>query len=92
MSAHMERLMKAMNREFTPVKRTLELNGAHPAVLHMNTLYERNATDPRLDDWAQLLYEQALVAEGQPLPDVAAYGKRVSALLSAVTAVAVEGA
>jgi len=86
MGAHMERLMKAMHRDFTPPKRTLEINGSHPALANMNALYEKDPKDPRLEEWARLLYDQALVAEGQPVPDARAYARRVGELLTRVTA------
>ncbi len=85
MGAHFEKLMKAMDREFAPSKRTLEINASHPIVLNMNAVYERNATDSRLDDWARLLYDQALIAEGQPVPDPLAHTKRVNELLVQVS-------
>lgn len=91
MGAHMEKLMKAMNREFTPAKRTLEINGTHPIVLNMNALYEKDPKDARLGDWAHLLYEQALVSEGQPLPDPAAYTRRVNDLFVRVSSEAAGG-
>ncbi len=91
MGAHMERLMKAMNREFTPAKRTLEINGTHPVLRNLNAMYEKDAKDERLEDWAHLLYEQALIAEGTPLPDPQTYTRRVSSLLLAVSDQAVSG-
>lgn len=86
MSAHMERLMKAMNREFTPARRVLEINANHAVTANISALFDKNATDPRIDDWARLIHEQALISEGQPLTDVQAYAKRVAALLGTVTA------
>jgi molecular chaperone HtpG len=85
MGAHMERLMKAMGREYSPAKPILEINGTHPILLNMNKLYAKNAKDPNLDEWARLLYEQALVAEGQNVPDPLAYSKRVHGLLLRVS-------
>jgi molecular chaperone HtpG len=91
MGAHMERLMKAMGREYSPAKPILEINGTHPILLNMNKLYAKNAKDPNLDEWARLLYEQALVAEGQSVPDPLAYSKRVHGLLLRVSGEAVSG-
>jgi molecular chaperone HtpG len=89
MGAHMERLMKAMNREFKAARRTLEINGSHQAIHNLNALYERDPKDPRIDSWSHLLYEQALIAEGGELPDPLAYGHRVSELLLDVSSRAV---
>jgi len=40
----------------------------------------------RFDDWAVLLYEQALLAEGAALDDPAGFVKRMNALLLEVSA------
>jgi molecular chaperone HtpG len=44
---------------------------------------KRLADDPRFDDLAQILFDQALLAEGGQLEDPAAYVQRVTRLLSA---------
>jgi len=53
----------------------LELNGRHPLVQRLRT------RDERLADWASLLLEQAVLADGGQLEDPAAYVKRVNELL-----------
>ena len=35
----------------------------------------------RVDEWIQLLYDQAQIAEGSPLEDPAAFNQRITALL-----------
>jgi molecular chaperone HtpG len=85
MGVHMERLMKAMGQETPPAKRTLEINPAHPLIVNMNAVYEKSATDPRLDEWAKLLLDTALIAEGQPPADPPGYIRRVSQLLVAAS-------
>jgi len=87
MSPHMEKLMKAMGQGVTEQKRILEINGEHPILVNMNSRYEKNAKDSELDDWAHLLFEQALIAEGQMVPDPLAYSRRVNDLLVKVSAV-----
>jgi molecular chaperone HtpG len=86
MSAHMEKLMKAMGQEVPESKRILELNGNHQIIANLNALYEKNPTDEHLSEWVKLLYDQALIAEGQILRDPLAYAKRVNALLVTVSA------
>ena len=41
--------------------------------------------DPRVADWIELLYGQALVAEGAPLEDPGAFVKRITSLLTAAS-------
>ena len=70
MSPAMERMLRAMNKDAPKEKRILELNGAHPLVAKIKGL-EGDA----LKDAVELLYDQALVAEGSPVPDPARFGK-----------------
>lgn len=82
MSAHMERLMERMGRDASGAKRVLELNPAHATVEAVRALHEKNAADPRLDLYARLLYEQAVIAEGSKVSDPVAFAKRVNDLIA----------
>jgi len=81
LSPQMEAMMKAMGQEVPPVKRILELNPAHPVVERLQGIAEANAEDPMLNDYAELLYGQALLAEGGQLPEPAAFARRVAELM-----------
>lgn len=81
-SAHMERLMERMGRDAGTAKRVLELNPAHATVEAVRALHEKNAADARLDLYARLLYEQAVVAEGSKVADPVAFAKRVNDLIT----------
>jgi molecular chaperone HtpG len=85
MSAHMEKLMKAMGQGVPEQKKILEINGDHPVLVNMNKHYEQDAKSTELEDWAHLLFEQALIAEGQMVPDPLAYSRRVNSLLAKVS-------
>jgi molecular chaperone HtpG len=80
--AHMERLLRAYDRDVPPVKRILELNPAHPLVSSLERLNARDPKDARVADWIEVLYDQALVAEGSPVEDPGAFGRRLAALLT----------
>jgi molecular chaperone HtpG len=82
MSAHMERLMERMGRDTGPAKRVLELNPKHATVEAIRALHEKSATDVRIDVYARLLYEQAVVAEGSKVADPVAFAKRVNELIA----------
>jgi molecular chaperone HtpG len=74
-SGHLQRLFKAAGQKAPAAQPILELNPGHP-------LYARMAADEaRLGDWAGLLFEQAVLAEGGQLDDPAAFVKRVNRLL-----------
>jgi len=84
MSAHMERLMKRMGRgdELPPPQRILELNVEHEAVKAVQALYDKDPSDPRVEDYANLFYEQAVIAEGSTVEDPAAMAARVNRLIA----------
>ncbi len=87
MGAHMEKLMKAMGQDVPESKRILEINAEHPILVNMLARYGADPKDPQLEEWVHLLYEQALIAEGQMVPDPMAYSRRVNDLLARVSAV-----
>ncbi len=82
-SAHMERLMERWGKsELTgPARRILELNGNHPAVEAMRHLYEKDSQDARVESYARLLYDEAVIAEGSRIKDPAALARRINDLL-----------
>lgn len=81
MSPHMETLLKASGKELPKVKRILELNPDHPLVEKMQALFAKNKEDPVLLDTAEILYNQALIAEGGKPENPAAFSKKVADLL-----------
>jgi molecular chaperone HtpG len=81
-SAHLERLMERMGRDAGGDKRVLELNPKNAAVESLRALHEKDATDTRLDGYARLLYEQAVIAEGSPIADPIAFARRVNELIA----------
>jgi molecular chaperone HtpG len=76
LSPSMERMMRAMNRDFTKEKRILEINASHPLVQKLKAL-EGEA----LGDAVTMLYSLALVAEGSPVPDPARFGRLLVGLM-----------
>jgi molecular chaperone HtpG len=82
LNANMERIMRAMNQEVPETKRILELNPDHPVVDTMSRLLESDKEDPRLADYVELLYGQALVVEGSPVKDPGRFARLVSKLMA----------
>ncbi|MBH9579062.1 molecular chaperone HtpG [Inhella proteolytica] len=74
MSAHLARLLKQAGQAAPEAKPTLEVNAEHALVKALDG-------HPKFDELAQVLFDQALLAEGGQLEDPAAYVKRVNALL-----------
>jgi molecular chaperone HtpG len=77
MSAHLERMLKAAGQKVEASKPTLEINPEH--VLVKRLAEESDAG--RAADLAQVLYDQALLAEGGKLEDPATFVKRINKLL-----------
>jgi molecular chaperone HtpG len=76
MSAHLARLLKQAGQSAPKSQPILEVNPEH-------ALVKRLESDERFDDLAQILFDQAWLAEGGQLEDPAAYVQRVTRLLSA---------
>lgn len=62
-------------------KRILEVNGGHPLLTKLEDIYKANADDARINDYAELLFGQALVAEGRPVKNPSRFTKLVSQLM-----------
>lgn len=78
MSANLERLLKSAGQAAPTVKPTLEINPSHVLVTRLNS----EADEARFADWANLLFEQALLAEGGQLDDPASFVRRLNGLLA----------
>ncbi|MDU0460741.1 MAG: molecular chaperone HtpG [Geobacteraceae bacterium] len=81
MNANMERIMKAMNQTVPDSKRILELNPDHAILKAMATIHQKDASAPALADYADLLYDQALLTEGSTIKDPLRFTKLVSDLM-----------
>ena len=82
LSPHMERLFRAMNQDIPVSKRILELNCDHPLISALNDQLGASADETVLNRYAGILYDQALLLEGSPLPDPAAFAREVVNLLA----------
>jgi molecular chaperone HtpG len=60
-----------------PTQPILEINPRHPLILRLN----RDITDPRLADWAHVLYNQSVLTLGAPVEDPASFVTRLNELL-----------
>jgi molecular chaperone HtpG len=82
LSPHLRELFRRSGQEPPVTKRTLELNPSHPIMARLRELHVRDKNDPKLALYAELLFGQALLAEGAPLPDPAAFSRRVAELMA----------
>jgi molecular chaperone HtpG len=82
MSPYLEKILKATGQKTEPAKRILELNIDHPAVSNIKFLFEKNNKDPLLKDYARLLLDLALIAEGGKVDDTARFSKTIGTILA----------
>jgi molecular chaperone HtpG len=83
LSPHMERLLKAMNQEVPEAKRILELNPGHPIMQSLASMYGTDKDDRRLADYCDILFDQALLAEGSAIKDPLRFTRLVAELMVA---------
>jgi len=83
LTAHMERIMQRFGQGDEAPKRVLELNPDNPAVAALKAVFAKDAADPKVEGYARLLYEQAVIAEGSKVSDPAGFAKRINALIAA---------
>jgi molecular chaperone HtpG len=83
-AGYVERLLREAGRDVPKTEKILELNPRHAVVRNLEGLVEKG--DPQVAEWIELLYDQALLTEGAPLDDPAAFARRMTSLLSKVTA------
>ncbi|HPS94239.1 MAG TPA: molecular chaperone HtpG [Deltaproteobacteria bacterium] len=87
LSPYLEKIMKATGQKAEPAKRTLELNIEHAAVANIKFLYEKNGKAPILKEYARLLFDLALIAEGSKVDDPARFSKAIGSIMAeAITA------
>jgi molecular chaperone HtpG len=79
--AHIERLMRSYQQDLPSQKRILELNPKHPLIARLKSEHDREASSERLKEWIEMLYDQALLTEGSPLPDPGRFAARVASLM-----------
>ena len=74
MGANLERILKATGQQVGGSKPIFELNAEHPLVQQL-----KSETDAqRFGDWANILFDQAVLAEGGKLDDPAAFVSRMN--------------
>ncbi len=78
LSPQMIQMLKQMGQDVPESKPTLEVNPDHPLIKKLESS-EQSAED--FDKLAQVIFDQALLADGGQLEDPAAYLKRVNELL-----------
>lgn len=75
---NMEKVLK-IHQNYTPeTKRVLEINPTHKLIEKLSTMAQEDQTNDLLKDSAQMLMDQALIIQGESLPDPAGFAKRMA--------------
>lgn len=77
MAANLQRMLKSAGHAVPTSMPILEINPSHALVVRLNS----ESDTEKFDSWANILFEQALLAEGGQLEDPAAFVNRMNDLL-----------
>jgi molecular chaperone HtpG len=86
---NIERYLRATRKDLPRTKRIMEVNPDHPLVKNLERLHARDPESQKLGDFIELLFEQALLAEGSPIEDPTRFATRLTALLQEASGSAV---
>ena len=81
LSPQISEWLRRSGQKVPDVKPILEINPSHPLLAKLKAVCDADAKDPRLTDYATLLYGQAMLAEGGHLEDPAAFSRRIAELM-----------
>ncbi|MEE9351111.1 MAG: molecular chaperone HtpG [Thiotrichaceae bacterium] len=81
MALYMQQLMKQAGHEMPSSKPILEINPTHPIVKRL----EDEKDDQRFADWSDILFDQAILAEGGQLEDPAGFVSKLNKMMLDIT-------
>ncbi|MGH6930344.1 MAG: molecular chaperone HtpG, partial [Dongiaceae bacterium] len=81
MDIHLERMLKQHRQLDAGFKRVLEVNAQHPLVVGLAKRVSEKGNADEVAEAAWLLLDQARIVGGEPLPDPAAFSKRLSEVM-----------
>ena len=82
MDMHLERVLSRHQQVTNRAPRILEINPRHPLIKALGARAKNKGAADELGDAARLLLDQAWIAEGEPLPDPAAFSRRMSEVMT----------
>ena len=85
MSLNLERLMKAHGQQIAMNSdRILEINPRHEVIHKLSEMLENKEMNDKVNDAILVLFDQTLIAEGEPLKDPAGFMEKINTLKLAV--------
>ena len=80
MALYMQHLMKQAGHDMPQTKPVLEINPTHALIKRM----EKEQVEDRFNDWARILFDQAILAEGGQLEDPATFVNRLNQMINEI--------
>lgn len=77
MGMEMQRILQAAGQEVPPIKPILEINAKHPLITRLHQIED----DERFKEWVEMLFDQAVLAEGGYLENPANFISNINKLL-----------
>ncbi len=77
MALYMQQMLKQAGHEMPSSKPVLEINPTHPLLTRMS----EETDDDKFKEWASILFDQALLAEGGQLEDPAGFVHKLNSLM-----------
>ena len=81
MSSHMERIMKASGQAMPASKRILEVNPSHSLIKSLAQQQNKGSDKTLLNDWIEVLYDTALLAEGNQVKNPGIFAKKLTKIM-----------
>ena len=82
MSAYMKKILKSTGQEMPGEKRVLELNMNHPVLGKIKEMFGKDKNNPKLKDYAGLIFDLATISEGGEIDNPAGFGISVGDMMS----------
>lgn len=79
---HMGRVLKIHQQYEAKGKPVLEINPDHPLISKLDGMAKAANDKPTLEDAAELLFDQAMIIQGEPVRDPSSFARRMAKFLS----------
>ena len=82
MDMRMERFLAEHKQLPKRAAKLVEINPTHPVITKLAAQVAKDGMTPQTEDALWLLFDQALIAEGEPVTDAGAFARRLSSFLA----------
>ena len=82
MDMQLSKILKASGQDAGPDKRILEINPSHPLVAALNNEVQAQAGSNKAEQVAELLFDMALIVEGEAPRDAAGFARAMTSLMN----------